>query len=84
MVDNAEADAACRNAEKSLCTADEWQAACVGPEEAPTAYGYGDEYEPTTCCDCGKVIVLGEESHSTRGDDYWCDRCTAKLMREGR
>jgi len=42
------------------------------------------EYEPTHCADCGKVIRLGEESHSTCGDDYWCERCTAKRMREGR
>lgn len=34
--------------------------------------------------DYGKVIVLGEEGHSTRGDDYWCDHCAAKLMWEGR
>jgi len=30
------------------------------------------------------LAILGEEGHSTRGDDYWCDRCTAELMREGR
>ncbi len=42
------------------------------------------EYEPTHCADCGKVIRLGEGGYSTCGDDYWCDRCTAKRMREGR
>jgi len=42
------------------------------------------EYEPTHCADCGKVIRLGEDGYSTRGDEYWCDRCTAKRMREGR
>jgi len=42
------------------------------------------EYEPTTCFECGKVIVLGEGGYSTCGDDYWCGRCTAKQMREGR
>ena len=41
-------------------------------------------YEPTKCADCGKVIALGTEGHSTLGDEYWCDRCTAKRMREGR
>jgi hypothetical protein len=37
-------------------------------------------YEPTKCADCGKVIVLGFEGHSMRGDQYWCDRCTQKQM----
>lgn len=41
-------------------------------------------YEPTKCADCGKVIALGYEGHSVLGDQYWCDRCTAKRMREGR
>ncbi len=41
-------------------------------------------YDPTKCSDCGKVIVLGDGGYSTRGDDYWCDRCTANRMREGR
>lgn len=41
-------------------------------------------YEPTKCADCGKVIALGYEGHSALGDQYWCDRCTAKRMREGR
>lgn len=39
------------------------------------------EYEPTKCSNCGKRIVLGEEGYSTRGNHYWCDRCTAKRMR---
>ena len=39
------------------------------------------EYEPTHCTDCGKVIRLGEDGYSTLGDEYWCDRCTAKRMR---
>jgi len=41
-------------------------------------------YDPTKCSDCGKMIVLGDGGYSTLGDDYWCDRCTAKRMREGR
>jgi hypothetical protein len=42
------------------------------------------EYEPTKCSDCGKVIVLSEESHSMLADKYWCGRCTAKRMPQGR
>ncbi|MFH2009039.1 MAG: SUMF1/EgtB/PvdO family nonheme iron enzyme [bacterium] len=52
----AQAELACNNASKRLCTAAEWEAACAGPTQ--TIYGYGDIYEPTTCngidarCDC--------------------------------
>ena len=42
------------------------------------------EYEPTKCSDCGRVIRLGEDGYSMQGDDYWCDRCSARRMREGR
>ena len=40
------------------------------------------KYEPTHCSDCGNVIVLAEGGYSTRGDEYWCDRCTATRMQE--
>jgi hypothetical protein len=36
------------------------------------------EYEPTRCADCGMVIRLGEDGHSTNGDNYWCYRCTER------
>lgn len=42
------------------------------------------EYEPTHCADCGKVIRLGTDGYSVCGDDYWCDRCTQKGIREER
>jgi len=42
------------------------------------------EYEPTHCADCGKVIRLGTEGYSMQGDNYWCERCSARRMREGR
>ncbi len=41
-------------------------------------------YEPTKCADCGKVIALGTDGHSMRGDQYWCEQCTARRMREDR
>jgi hypothetical protein len=65
VTDNAEADAACRNAGKSLCTASEWQQACIGPEE--TVYAYGDAYNPETCnsidtfCRCDQAGDCGGE-----------------------
>lgn len=42
------------------------------------------EYEPTHCSDCGKVIRLGADGYSVCGDDYWCERCSARRMREER
>jgi hypothetical protein len=34
------------------------------------------EYEPTICSNCGRVIILGEEGYSQKGDKYWCYECT--------
>ncbi len=45
--DNALAEAACQRAGKRLCTPDEWELACRGPDQ--TRYSYGDVYEPLTC-----------------------------------
>ena len=42
------------------------------------------EYEPTHCSDCGKVIRLGTDGYSMQGNKYWCERCSARRMREGR
>lgn len=42
------------------------------------------EYDPTHCSDCGKVIRLGREGHSMQGDNYWCERCSVRRMRQGR
>jgi hypothetical protein len=42
------------------------------------------EYEPTKCSDCGAIIVLGDGGYAVSGSDYWCGRCSAKRMREGR
>ena len=33
-------------------------------------------YEPTKCARCGKVIVMGEEGYSTKGEEYFCHKCT--------
>jgi hypothetical protein len=35
------------------------------------------EYEPTRCTKCGRIIKLAEESYSTKGDDTFCETCTA-------
>lgn len=42
-----QAQAACANAGKRLCTADEWTTACRGDQDR--TYPYGETYEPNTC-----------------------------------
>ena len=34
-------------------------------------------YEPTKCARCGKVISLGEDSYSEKGDEYFCEDCAS-------
>jgi hypothetical protein len=38
------------------------------------------EYEPTRCAKCNRVIRLAEESYSTKGDSYLCERCMANAI----
>lgn len=42
-----EAEAACASRGKRLCTADEWERACKGPENR--IYSYGDLFDPAAC-----------------------------------
>ncbi len=46
-----EADAACKNAGKRLCTDDEWQGACRGKK--PTLFPYGNDRKDGYCNDKG-------------------------------
>lgn len=46
-----EAEAACENAGKRLCSNDEWVSACKGKN--PTKYPYGDDHEDGYCNDAG-------------------------------
>ncbi len=34
------------------------------------------EYEPTRCAKCNAIIVLSEEGYSTKGEAYYCQKCT--------
>jgi formylglycine-generating enzyme required for sulfatase activity len=47
VADNEAAQAACVAAGKRLCTPTEWRLACEGSRGS--TYGYGEEYEPSTC-----------------------------------
>jgi formylglycine-generating enzyme required for sulfatase activity len=51
-----EADAACREAGKRLCTDDEWVHACQGPDN--TRYPYGNARKPGYCVDTDRVAPL--------------------------
>ena len=39
------------------------------------------EYQPTKCTKCGTVIVLSQGGYSTKGDDYWCAKCSDEKMK---
>jgi sulfatase modifying factor 1 len=56
-VDRFEAQSACTNAGKRLCTLDEWFAACRGPKRM--AYPYGPTLEPGRC-NSGKPHLLSK------------------------
>ena len=58
---NQEAETACDNAGKRLCTPDEWFTACIGP--ALTDYPYGNTYEPETCNGIDTYCTCPDGSH---------------------
>ena len=49
-----EAEQACRNSGKRLCTASEWERACRGPDD--TTYPYGPERRAHVCNDDGRAV----------------------------
>lgn len=53
-----DAKAACENAGKRLCRADEWVNACKGPDH--TRYPYGDWHVAHACIDTGRTAPLGK------------------------
>jgi formylglycine-generating enzyme len=53
-----DAKAACTNAGKRLCKADEWVSACKGPSK--TKYPYGDTHVASMCVDTGRTAPLAK------------------------
>ena len=53
-----DAKAACTNAGKRLCRANEWVNACKGPEK--TRYPYGDAHVASACVDTGRTAPLSK------------------------
>jgi hypothetical protein len=39
-------------------------------------------FEPTHCAQCSKVISLSNDGYSMAEGKYYCERCTAKCMRQ--
>lgn len=37
-------------------------------------------YLPTRCARCGVIISMGYDAYSTKGNEYWCEKCTGKEM----
>ena len=33
------------------------------------------EYEPTKCAKCHRIIRLGEDGYTVKGDEYFCEKC---------
>lgn len=50
-----EAEAACKEARKRLCTGEEWQFTCRGKK--PTTFPYGDEKKEGYCNDSGRAPI---------------------------
>ncbi len=67
------AQKACENAGKRLCTRDEWMTACKG--EAGTKYPYGDEYKVHEC-NVFRWTHPGKELH----DDYTINHDDPRLL----
>lgn len=40
------------------------------------------EYEPTKCAKCNRIISLGEDAYTVKGDEYLCKRCFPIFMPE--
>ncbi len=63
-----EADGACREAGKRLCTSDEWLTACRGPKK--TRYPYGDSRQPGACADTNRIAPLAKVFGESRVNYY--------------
>jgi hypothetical protein len=59
-----QAKAACENAGKRLCSADEWVTACKGPDH--TRYPYGDVRVPHACVDTNRTAPLARYHTAAR------------------
>jgi formylglycine-generating enzyme required for sulfatase activity len=69
-----EAEQACINAGKRLCTNDEWVAACKG--KSPTQWPYGDEHQPGRCNDQGTSsfnLLFGKDGQPPPQSEYTFD-----------
>lgn len=55
-ISRVEAEAACGEAEKRLCSKEEWQTACEGPEH--TLFPYGNQRKAGACVDTRRVSPL--------------------------
>lgn len=66
-----QAEQACKNAGKRLCSDQEWVNACKGRK--PTTWPYGKEWKPGRCNDAGVSsfnLLFGEDGHEPGADAY--------------
>ena len=69
-----QAERACKNAKKRLCSDDEWVLACKG--KRPTIYPYGKKHKPGRCNDTGISsfnLFFGGEDHDAPQSAYTWD-----------
>src|SRR6185295_10318587 len=62
-----EAEEACHNAHKRLCTQEEWQRACYGGRK-PSTYPYGEHRKSGYCNDDGRAHPYAYGSHDAMND----------------
>lgn len=63
-----EADAACKQADKRLCTAQQWVDACMGTQRIKRTFPYGNE-EKKGACNTQRPIHPSSLVHGNRKDD---------------
>jgi formylglycine-generating enzyme len=66
-ISKVEAESACTNAKKRLCTGDEWERACRG--KSPSTFPYGDERKAGYCNDAGRAPLAS--LYPELGDDVY-------------
>ncbi len=62
-----EAEAACKNIGKRLCSEAEWEVACEGPDQKPWSYGW--KREDTACNNAKPYKPISEAKLSSLNDD---------------
>jgi sulfatase modifying factor 1 len=85
-ISQVQAAAACEHANRRLCTEQEWEAACRGPQ--PTTWPYGDTQQPGRCNDDGvnpvpRLYGRGDVFHDAQMNDPRLNTLPRTTVRTG-